>query len=59
MCVPFAFTHEAVGSLSVNETNWVGNVPENEYEWGEWVDYAVLLIFGGIPWQVMCYKVVF
>lgn len=51
--IPFALVHEAVGSLRLNETDWLGSISEDTpWVWGEWTDFAVLLIFGGIPWQV-------
>ena len=50
MCIPFALTHPAVGSLVESEHDWVGTVEKKDY--GIWIDYALLLVFGGIPWQV-------
>ncbi len=50
MCIPFALVHPAVGSLVESEHDWVGTVEKKDY--GIWIDYAFLLIFGGIPWQV-------
>ena len=51
--VPFAQTHPAVGSLAPSVTDWIGAIdPGTPWVWGEWIDYYVLLIFGGIPWQV-------
>ncbi|XP_063584984.1 high-affinity choline transporter 1-like [Penaeus indicus] len=56
--IPFALMHEAVGSLSLNETDWLGSISEDTpWVWGEWTDFAVLLIFGGIPWQVYFQRV--
>ncbi|XP_071532041.1 high-affinity choline transporter 1-like [Panulirus ornatus] len=56
--VPFAMQHQAVGSLNPNVTDWVGSIPEETpWVWGEWTDFAVLLIFGGIPWQVYFQRV--
>lgn len=54
--VPFAITHEAVASLAPDVTDWVGSI-DQPWVWGEWADYAVLLIFGGIPWQVYFQRV--
>lgn len=48
--IPFTLTHPAVSSISPSNVDWVGSVP-SEY-WGQYFDYGMLLIFGGIPWQV-------
>ena len=43
---------DTIGPVS---TGWVGNIASNK--WGVWVDVYLLLIFGGIPWQVgYCYN---
>ncbi|KAA0186767.1 hypothetical protein HAZT_HAZT009776, partial [Hyalella azteca] len=57
LCVPFALQHDAVGSLALSETNWMGHIPANSPAWGLWVDYWLLLICGGIPWQVYFQRV--
>merc|ERR1719384_3002728 len=50
-------THEAVSDIYEAKLSdgvtpaWYGEV-EN-HAWGEWLDYAFLLLLGGIPWQ--CY----
>ncbi|KAA0202089.1 hypothetical protein HAZT_HAZT001812 [Hyalella azteca] len=53
LAVPFSLHSEYSGSLNPNTTNWLGEPPNNPYEWGTWWDYAFLLICGGIPWQVI------
>jgi len=50
MCIPFALWNPAVGSLLEGEHDWIGTVDKKDY--GQWIDYAFLLVFGGIPWQV-------
>ena len=50
MCIPFAMLNEHVGSMSTDIVDWVGRVDPSEYAF--YVDYGLLLIFGGIPWQV-------
>lgn len=50
MCIPFAWTNEHVMSLSSMEVDWIGVVPPEEYWY--YIDYGLLLVFGGIPWQV-------
>jgi len=42
--------NEHVGSLSPSVVDWIGEVGEDK-KWF-YVDYGLLLIFGGIPWQV-------
>ncbi|MCL4146821.1 UNVERIFIED_CONTAM: hypothetical protein GTU68_003607, partial [Idotea baltica] len=49
--------HPAVGSLSLNETDWLGSIEATSPEWGVWFDYWMLLICGGIPWQVYFQRV--
>lgn len=58
LAIPFALMHEAVGSLALSETDWLGSIdPETPWVWGEWTDFYILLIFGGIPWQVYFQRV--
>ncbi|KAG8252645.1 hypothetical protein J6590_053177 [Homalodisca vitripennis] len=54
MCVPFAWMNEHVQPLSVKE-DWIGSVDPDMY--GYYVDYGLLLVFGGIPWQVYFQRV--
>ena len=57
LALPFAMTHEAVANIYEDKMadgvtpSWYGEVAPQD--WGVWVDYAFLLLFGGIPWQ--CY----
>ncbi|PNF24499.1 High-affinity choline transporter 1 [Cryptotermes secundus] len=55
MCIPFAMYNEHVGSLSPEVVDWVGRVEPAEYFY--YLDYGLLLIFGGIPWQVYFQRV--
>ncbi|CAB3993446.1 high-affinity choline transporter 1-like, partial [Paramuricea clavata] len=55
LTIPFALTHSAVSSITTSKKTWIG-------EWdskftGVWLDSALLLIFGGIPWQVYFQRV--
>jgi len=55
LTIPFAATHPAVTDISSTMGEWEGT-----WEWSEagvWFDYAFLLIFGGIPWQVYFQRV--
>ncbi|KAL2737830.1 high-affinity choline transporter 1 [Vespula squamosa] len=55
MCIPFAWANPKVESLSSMEVDWIGEVKPEEYFY--YVDYGLLLIFGGIPWQVYFQRV--
>ncbi|EDV42216.1 uncharacterized protein Dana_GF17121 [Drosophila ananassae] len=55
MCIPFAWSNEHVGSLSDLEVDWIGHV-EPKRHW-MYIDYGLLLVFGGIPWQVYFQRV--
>ena len=52
--MPFALTNEAVTSIvetaQVEGGGWKGHL--QGVSWGLYIDFALLLIFGGIPWQV-------
>ena len=56
LAIPFALTHDAVTSLSdtaFDGSNWVGDENLGRNWWsGNYIDSSLLLIFGGIPWQV-------
>lgn len=51
LALPFALNHESVASIDQEVTPWFGEV--KSHLWGQWIDYAFLLLLGGIPWQ--CY----
>ncbi|XP_042890417.1 high-affinity choline transporter 1-like isoform X1 [Penaeus japonicus] len=55
LCIPFAWNHEAVGDVMNMEDDWIGEVPSDQY--GMYLDYCLLLVFGGIPWQVYFQRV--
>jgi high affinity choline transporter 7 len=55
MCIPFAWAHPQVQSLSSMDVDWIGFVSPKEY-WS-YLDNGLLLIFGGIPWQVYFQRV--
>lgn len=50
MCIPFAWTNPHVKSLSGMEVDWIGEIGEKKFWF--YCDYGLLLVFGGIPWQV-------
>ena len=51
LCIPFAWTHPAVDSQSIVTQDWLGSVPLSSS--GVFIDNYLLLIFGGIPYQVI------
>jgi len=51
LALPFALNHETVASIDQSVTPWFGEIESQD--WGLWIDYAFLLMLGGIPWQ--CY----
>lgn len=55
MCIPFAWTNDHVRSLSDMDVDWIGHV-EPKQRWF-YIDYGLLLVFGGIPWQVYFQRV--
>lgn len=55
MCIPFAWTNEHVQSLSSMEYDWIGKVESEDLL--SYIDYGLLLVFGGIPWQVYFQRV--
>lgn len=55
MCIPFAWNNEHVAPLSSTDHDWIGKVENNEIFY--YIDYGLLLIFGGIPWQVYFQRV--
>lgn len=55
LCIPFSINHEAVGSLSLAEHDWIGHVDTRDF--GKYMDFGLLLILGGIPWQVYFQRV--
>lgn len=54
LVIPFAWTSSLTNDVSgffVNNTSeWIGEIGNNEI--GTYTDSFLLLIFGGIPWQV-------
>ncbi|XP_038046002.1 high-affinity choline transporter 1-like [Patiria miniata] len=55
ICVPFAMTNEAVESIGSTSQEWLGTIESDQA--GLWIDSALLLIFGGIPWQAYFQRV--
>ncbi|CAF1211653.1 unnamed protein product [Adineta ricciae] len=55
IAVPFAMSHQGVGSIVSTWPEWRGQIGDTQ--WVEWIDSMLLLIFGGIPWQVYFQRV--
>ncbi|XP_025099151.1 high-affinity choline transporter 1-like [Pomacea canaliculata] len=51
---PFAMNHEAVDISRVSGT-WIGTIPTSSI--GVYLDFTLLLILGGIPWQTYFQRV--
>jgi len=58
ICIPFAWTHEAVADIQWSDWTeaWVGEIGGGWWN-GLYLDYFLLLTFGGIPWQVYFQRV--
>ena len=50
IAVPFAMQHKSVGDIVTTWREWRGHLDKSQMV--EWTDNMLLLIFGGIPWQV-------
>ena len=55
ICIPFVGANEAVGDITENTSAWLGSIAAKDA--GIWADSALLLMFGGIPWQVYFQRV--
>ncbi|CAF1101309.1 unnamed protein product, partial [Didymodactylos carnosus] len=55
LAVPFALEHKSVGSIITTWPEWRGHI--EKYQEVKWIDDLLLLIFGGIPWQVYFQRV--
>ncbi|KAL5970450.1 High-affinity choline transporter 1 [Taenia solium] len=55
LSIPFAMTHQAVHSITINSTRWIGSLSANDA--AQYVDNLLMLTLGGIPWQVYFQRV--
>uniref|UniRef100_T1IWY2 High-affinity choline transporter 1 n=1 Tax=Strigamia maritima TaxID=126957 RepID=T1IWY2_STRMM len=55
LCIPFALVNPAVKSLDPESVDWFGKLDGRHF--GQYLDSALLLVFGGIPWQVYFQRV--
>uniref|UniRef100_A0A0K0EGU3 High-affinity choline transporter 1 n=1 Tax=Strongyloides stercoralis TaxID=6248 RepID=A0A0K0EGU3_STRER len=56
VCIPAALLQEKTTDISRNVSDWVGSIGGFR-ETSNWIDCMLLLIFGGIPWQVYFQRV--
>nr|CAD2185293.1 unnamed protein product [Meloidogyne enterolobii] len=56
VCIPAALLQKKTSDLSANPTGWIGQIGGLK-EKLLWIDCMLLLIFGGIPWQVYFQRV--
>ncbi|CAB3406317.1 unnamed protein product [Caenorhabditis bovis] len=56
VCVPAAMVHDGAKDISRNAGDWIGEVGGFK-ETALWWDCMLLLVFGGIPWQVYFQRV--
>ena len=55
ICIPFVATSEYVGDATQTSDVWLGSISPDQV--GPWVDSALLMCLGGIPWQVYFQRV--
>lgn len=55
VCIPFCIHSEHVGPLTYPTNDWIGTVDSKYF--GQWIDCGLLLMLGGIPWQVYFQRV--
>ncbi|EFO84572.1 hypothetical protein CRE_21640 [Caenorhabditis remanei] len=56
VCVPAAMVHDGAKDISRNAGDWIGEIGGFK-ETSLWIDCMLLLVFGGIPWQVYFQRV--
>ncbi|KAH7637708.1 LOW QUALITY PROTEIN: choline transporter [Dermatophagoides farinae] len=55
LCIPFSIAHPAVKSMSTEHNDWFGVL--HGYQFAQYTDLFLLLILGGVPWQVYFQRV--
>ncbi|CAF1183703.1 unnamed protein product [Didymodactylos carnosus] len=55
LAIPFAIKHKSVGNILTTWPQWHGGIVKHTEV--RWIDDLLLLIFGGIPWQVYFQRV--
>ncbi|KAL3088861.1 hypothetical protein niasHS_009153 [Heterodera schachtii] len=56
VCIPAALLQEKTSDISANPAGWIGKVGGMREKF-LWIDNMLLLVFGGIPWQVYFQRV--
>uniref|UniRef100_A0A0K0EXI6 High-affinity choline transporter 1 (inferred by orthology to a C. elegans protein) n=1 Tax=Strongyloides venezuelensis TaxID=75913 RepID=A0A0K0EXI6_STRVS len=56
VCIPAALLQEKTSDISRNVGDWIGSIGGFR-ETANWIDCMLLLVFGGIPWQVYFQRV--
>lgn len=56
VCIPAALLQKKTSDLSANASGWIGEIGGFR-EKMLWIDCMLLLVFGGIPWQVYFQRV--
>ncbi|TMS39126.1 hypothetical protein L596_005699 [Steinernema carpocapsae] len=56
VCIPAALLQEKTADISRNAEDWIGSIGGFKETWS-WIDAMLLLVFGGIPWQVYFQRV--
>lgn len=55
LCIPYSLNHPAVKSMSPDKNDWFGTL--HLWQFGIYLDQGLLLVLGGIPWQVYFQRV--
>ena len=55
LSIPYSLENPAVKSMSSDIHDWVGTIPSDEI--GIYIDQGLLLMLGGVPWQVYFQRV--
>jgi len=53
LSAPFAYQNKAVAENAFSSRDWLGKVEQKDI--GQWIDSFLLLLLGGIPWQVFSF----
>ena len=53
LSAPFAYQNKAVSENAFSSRDWLGKVDTKDI--GHWIDSFLLLLLGGIPWQVFSF----
>jgi len=51
LSAPYAYQNKAVAENAFSSRDWIGKIDKKDI--GQWIDSFLLLLLGGIPWQVL------